>query len=95
MPHTTSRSASSSVATQPALDSANRRIFTIQTFLSNGLSAYDMDTFVSAGTDPGFPYIQAVYPQLVRWGRYGIAFTNNNTGYGVQTLYIGGSTLVP
>jgi hypothetical protein len=78
-----------------AIDSVNRRIFTIQNWLDNGLFVYDMDTFAPLGSDSATGHFYADYPQLVRWGRYGIAFTNNGTGIGPETLYIGESTLVP
>jgi YVTN family beta-propeller protein len=83
------------VADAVAIDPANRRIFTLRTFGTTQFVAYDMDTFAAIGNDPAFPSIQTEYPQLVRWGRYGIAFTNSTDFFEQPSLGIGKSVIVP
>lgn len=83
------------VADAVTIDPANRRIFTLRRFQTTQFVAYDMDSFVALGSDPAFPTIKAERPQIARWGRYGIAFTNSTDLFGPSSLYIGRSTLVP
>ena len=78
-----------------AIDPANRRIFTLRRFGTTQFVAYDMDTFAAIGNDPEFPTIEIDHPQLVRWGRYGIAFTDSTDFFGQPSLHIGRSVLVP
>jgi hypothetical protein len=76
-----------------AVDSIARRIFT----LSYGtLRTYDMDTFATLATDEASAngnLLQAA--QLVRWGRYGLAFSYSKDEFVPAALYIGRSTLIP
>lgn len=74
-----------------ALDPAARRLFWLSGL---GLVAYDMDAFASAGSDPFFKSVSGS-TLLVRWGRYGVAFTYGSDYYGPGTLYVGKSVLVP
>jgi len=83
------------VADAVAIDPANRRIFTLRRFPNTQLAAYDMDTFGSVGNDAAFPAIKSDHPQLVRWGRYGLAFADGADLFGPLRLYVGKSTLVP
>ena len=78
-----------------AIDPLTRRIFSLTAFNAPLLSAYDMDTFVAAGTDASIPSGNLFQPLLTRWGRYGIAFTQSADFYNAGTLYVGRSVLVP
>ncbi len=83
------------VADAVAIDPANRRIFTLRHFGTTQFVAYDMDTFAVIGNDPAFPSIKIADAQLVRWGRYGIAFTDSTDIFGQPSLHIGKSVIVP
>lgn len=83
------------VADAVAMDPSSRRIFTLRRFGSTELAAYDMDTFAVVAKDSAFPTVYTTRPQLVRWGRYGIAFTDSSELSGPYSLYIGKSTIVP
>jgi len=89
------RSGSYPMADAVTIAPANRRIFTLRHFQTTQFVAYDMDTFAALGDDPAFPSIKTDHAQIVRWGRYGIAFTNSTDIFGPLSLYIGKSTLVP
>ncbi len=75
-----------------AVDTVARRIFSST---STGLNAYNMDTFALVGTDTAYKN-PSTNTQLVRWGRYGIAYMYSADYYGAgATLYVGKTTLVP
>jgi len=76
-----------------AVDSIARRIFTLT---YGTLVAYDMDTFAPLATDTTSAsgnFLQA--GQLVRWGRYGLAFSYSTGSFNPSALYIGRTTLIP
>ncbi len=62
-----------------AADATTRSVYFLSVETRVGLSAYDMDTFLSKGSEALNPPIlpSSFFTNLVRWGRYGYAFLAN------------------
>jgi hypothetical protein len=62
--------------------------------LDQEIQSFDIDTFAKVGSAP-MSMTNVYRPLFTRWGRYGFAITRAPDHFGVATVFVGRSTLVP